>query len=169
MVSPKRSIKLGLFLIPSSLNSWGSEVMVFHQHFQLPLNYMHKFWLGLAATAMTTIVGATAIVPTAVADSNDDANFQEEVRNNTLCSFIITKEVGSMVRVRKEPNTKSTVVATLKRGDGVRAVNRRGNWVRIAALTAGAAPRETFIPLQGWVFNQYVNGCSEDQFDRWRK
>jgi hypothetical protein len=77
--------------------------------------------------------------------------------------------VGGMVRVRKEPNANAPIVTTLKRGAGVRAVNRRGNWVRIAALTSGTAPRETFTPLQGWVFNQYINGCAEDQFDRWRK
>jgi hypothetical protein len=44
-----------------------------------------------------------------------------------------------------------------------------GKWIRIAARVYGYVPNERFVPLQGWVFNQYINGCSEDQFDRWRR
>ncbi len=98
-----------------------------------------------------------------------DPDYQQEVLNNTVCSFIVTQDVDGAVRVRQSPSTNAAAIATLKRGDGVRAVGRKGSWVNLAARTQGTAPNETFVPLQGWVYNQFINGCSEDQFDRWRK
>jgi len=41
--------------------------------------------------------------------------------------------------------------------------------VKIAARFSGNPPNETLTILDGWVSNQFINGCSEDQFDRWRK
>ncbi|MGA7936505.1 MAG: SH3 domain-containing protein [Kovacikia sp.] len=96
--------------------------------------------------------------------ANNDPDYQIEVENNTVCSFINSNGVN----IRHQPNTQSPVITTLNRGDGVRAVGREGNWVRLAARDSGKSP-EPYTPLQGWVFNQYINGCSEDQFDRWRK
>ncbi|MEG3847425.1 SH3 domain-containing protein [Microcoleus sp. herbarium19] len=89
------------------------------------------------------------------------------LKEQTKCSFINIKS-GS-VNIRKGPGNQHAVVAKLKRGDGVRAVSRQGNWVKIAARFTGNPPNETFTILDGWVNNQYINGCSEDQFDMWRK
>lgn len=91
----------------------------------------------------------------------------EALKKQTVCSFINIK--SGTVNIRKGPGQQHAVVAKLKRGDGVRAVTRQGNWVKIAARTQGNPPNETFTILEGWVNNQYINGCSEDQFDRWRK
>ena len=91
----------------------------------------------------------------------------EALKKQTVCSFINIK--SGTVNIRKGPGQQYPVVAKLKRGDGVRAVSRQGNWVKIAARFSGNPPNETFTSLEGWVSNQYINGCSEDQFDRWRK
>ncbi|MEG5140113.1 MULTISPECIES: SH3 domain-containing protein [unclassified Microcoleus] len=91
----------------------------------------------------------------------------EALKKQTQCSFITGE--GGTVNIRKGPGNNYPVVAKLKRGDGVRAVSRQGNWVKIAAKTSGTVPNETFTILDGWVNNQFINGCSEDQFDRWRK
>ncbi|NJK72923.1 MAG: SH3 domain-containing protein [Richelia sp. CSU_2_1] len=91
----------------------------------------------------------------------------EALKKQTVCSFINIK--SGTVNIRKGPGQQHPVVAKLKRGDGVRAVSRQGNWVKIAARFSGNPPNETFTILDGWVNNQYINGCSEDQFDRWRK
>jgi len=91
----------------------------------------------------------------------------EALKKQTVCSFINIK--SGTVNIRKGPGNQHSVVAKLKRGDGVRAVSRQGNWVKIAAITYGNPPNETFEILEGWVNNQYINGCSEDEFDRWRK
>jgi uncharacterized protein YgiM (DUF1202 family) len=91
----------------------------------------------------------------------------EALKKQTVCSFINIK--SGTVNIRKGPGQQHPVVAKLKRGDGVRAVSRQGNWVKIAARSSGNPPNETFTILDGWVNNQYINGCSEDQFDRWRK
>lgn len=82
----------------------------------------------------------------------------------TVCSFITADQVN----VRVAPTATAAVVTRLNRGDGVQARQRQGSWVEIVQRTHGFAPDETFTPLQGWVSNQYINGCSEDQFDRWR-
>ncbi|MEG5063386.1 SH3 domain-containing protein [Microcoleus sp. B3-A4] len=91
----------------------------------------------------------------------------EALKKQTQCSFITGN--GGAVNIRKGPGTKYPVVAKLKLGDGVRAVSRQGNWVKIAARSSGNPPNETFTILDGWVNNQFINGCSEDQFDRWRQ
>ncbi|MFM9266757.1 SH3 domain-containing protein [Tychonema sp. BBK16] len=91
----------------------------------------------------------------------------EALKKQTVCSFINVK--SGTVNIRKGPGNQHPVVAKLKRGDGVRAVSRQGKWVKIAARTQGTVPNETFTILEGWVNNQYINGCSEDQFDTWRK
>ena len=87
--------------------------------------------------------------------------------NTGLCSFI----TGNNVNVRTGPGTQYRSVAELNRGDGVVAVNRRGNWVEISAkrITRRGSTRETLQPLKGWVLNAYINGCSEDQFNMWRQ
>jgi hypothetical protein len=104
------------------------------------------------------------VLPIASAVAQSDPDYQIEVENNTICSFIN----GNAVNVRQSPTTSSPVVTQLNRGDGVRAVRRTGNWVEIVARDSGQPPTP-YTPLQGYVFNQYINGCSEDQFDRWRE
>lgn len=96
--------------------------------------------------------------------AQNDPDYQIEVENNTVCSFI----TGNNVNVRQSPNIKSTVVTRLNRGAVVRATGRTGNWVRIAARDSGKPPTP-YSPLQGYVSNQYINGCSENQFERWRR
>ncbi|MGL5063493.1 MAG: SH3 domain-containing protein [Microcoleus sp.] len=91
----------------------------------------------------------------------------EALKKQTVCSFINIK--SGTVNIRKGPGQQYAVVAKLKRGDGVRAVSRQGSWVKIAARSYGNPPNETFTALDGWVSNQYINGCAEDEFDRWRK
>ncbi len=87
--------------------------------------------------------------------------------DQSVCSFITENNVN----IRSSPNTQSRVVRKLKRGDGVRAVRRSGNWVQLTGRVTsppGKMP-EVVKPLNGWVSNQYINGCSEDQFERWRQ
>jgi hypothetical protein len=93
-----------------------------------------------------------------------DADYQTEVQNNTICSFINANNVN----IRQKPDLAAPVILRLNRGDGVRATSRTGNWVKIAARDSGKPPTP-YTPLQGYVSNKYINGCSEDQFDRWRK
>lgn len=107
---------------------------------------------------------ADAISSLVLAQVNVDPDYEIEVQQNTVCSFI----TGNNVNIRSGPSTKSSVIAQLNRGDGVRAQYRKGDWVKLAARVYGTVPNERFKPLNGWVFNQYINGCSEDQFDRWR-
>lgn len=96
--------------------------------------------------------------------AQSDPDYQIEVENNTFCSFINANKVN----VRQQPNTNSRVVTQLNRGDGVRAVGRTGSWVQIVARDSGQPPTP-YTPLQGYVLNKYINGCSEDEFDRWRR
>lgn len=84
---------------------------------------------------------------------------------NTFCSFI----TGDNVNIRSGPGTGYRRIVKLNRGDGVRAAYREGNWVKIEARVYGYIPNETFEALDGWVSNQYINGCAEDEFDRWRE
>ncbi|MGF1492252.1 MAG: SH3 domain-containing protein [Microcoleaceae cyanobacterium] len=100
----------------------------------------------------------------AATDLVQDPDFAIELQQNTECSFI----TGDNVNIRSGPGTQYSVVTQLNRGDGVRAQYREGNWVKLAARTYGTVPNERFEPLDGWIINQYINGCSEDQFDRWR-
>ena len=115
---------------------------------------------SLMAVLVALLVGLEA--SSAIAQSDPD--YQIEVENNTICSFINATDVN----IRQAPNTQSPIITQLNRGAGVRALRREGNWVRLAARDSGQPPQR-YTPLQGWVFNQYINGCSEDQFDRWRK
>ncbi|HEY9697623.1 MAG TPA: SH3 domain-containing protein [Trichocoleus sp.] len=96
--------------------------------------------------------------------AQDDPDYQIEVENNTVCSFITENNVN----VRQSPDINSTVVTQLNRGDVVRATSRTGDWVNIAAQDSGQPPTP-YSPLQGYVSNQYINGCSEDQFELWRQ
>ena len=86
------------------------------------------------------------------------------LQDKTVCSFI----TGNNVNVRSGPGNHYKVITKLNRGDGVRATYRKGNWVAISARVYGIPPNETYKPLKGWVSNAYINGCSEDQFERWR-
>lgn len=87
--------------------------------------------------------------------------------DKSVCSFI----TGNNVNIRSGPGTQYRLVAKLNRGDGVRAVRRSGNWVLLSGRVTsppGKTP-EVVKPLNGWVYNTYINGCSEDQFERWRQ
>ncbi|MGB3405333.1 MAG: SH3 domain-containing protein [Microcoleaceae cyanobacterium] len=95
-------------------------------------------------------------------------NYVKDLINNSYCSFIVTNRVNSNVNIRAGAGLKNDVILQLKRGDGVRAVSRRGDWVKIVALFDGFPPNETYTPFVGWVNNRYINGCSEDQFEMWR-
>ncbi|WP_232731609.1 SH3 domain-containing protein [Kamptonema formosum] len=97
--------------------------------------------------------------------ANTNPDHITEIQNNTVCSFINVNKVN----IRKGPGSQYATVTQLNRGDGVRAVSRQGNWVQIAARVYGFGNDERIEPFEGWVSNQYINGCSEDQFDRWRK
>lgn len=113
------------------------------------------------------VILVIAVISPALPQSSpekQDADYQIEVENNTICSFINSNNVS----VRQNPNLKSPVITKLNRGDSVRATGRTGNWVHIAARDSRSPPTP-YTPLNGYVFNQYINGCSEDQFERWRK
>ena len=117
--------------------------------------------LGFYATGLQLIAqtNANAATPTLQAQSR-------LAQNQGVCSFIN----GNNVNIRSAPNTQSKVVAKLNRGDTVRAVRKQGSWVQISGRVTsqpGVTP-EVVKPLKGWVLNTYINGCSEDQFDRWR-
>lgn len=90
--------------------------------------------------------------------------YGRDLPNQTVCSFITSNNVN----IRTGPGNQYKIITKLNRGDGVRATHRQGNWVAIAARVYGYPPNETYKPLKGWVSNAYINGCSEDQFDRWR-
>lgn len=87
--------------------------------------------------------------------------------DQSVCSFI----TGNNVNIRSSPNPQSRVVTKLRRGDIVRAVRRSGNWVQLTGRVTSPPAKmpEVVKPLNGWVSNQYINGCSEDQFERWRR
>ncbi len=114
---------------------------------------------------MTLLIVFSMSLQTKLALAQNDPDYQIEVETNTICSFINANNVN----IRQAPNTRSSIITQLNRGDGVRATGRTGSWVQLAARDSGQPPRSHYTPLQGWVFNQYINGCSEDQFDRWRK
>jgi uncharacterized protein YraI len=88
-----------------------------------------------------------------------------DAATKSVCSFI----TGRSVNVRSGPGNNYKVVANLKRGDGVRANYRQGKWVKLTGRVYGTAPNERVRSFNGWVSNQFINGCSEDQFDRWRR
>ncbi len=127
-----------------------------------------KFLYGLAllSASMTGLVLASDAIANP-RTLNSQHQRQIIAQNNGICSFINANNVN----VRSTPNTQSQVVTTLNRGDGVRAVRRAGNWVQISGRVTsrpGTFP-EVVRPLRGWVRNTFINGCSEDQFDRWRR
>lgn len=84
-----------------------------------------------------------------------------------ICSFIN----GNNVNIRSGPGTQYKTVLKLNRGDTVRAVRKSGNWVQLSGRVTSApgVTPEVVKPLNGWVLNTYINGCSEDQFERWRQ
>lgn len=118
----------------------------------------------LTASVVLTAASISLVDFRASAQQYEDPDYGIEIANNTVCSFI----TGNNVNVRNGSGTQYKVVTQLNRGDTVRATHREGNWVAIAARVYGTAPNETFVPLNGWVSNDYINGCSEDQFDTWR-
>ena len=83
----------------------------------------------------------------------------------SVCSFL----TGRVVNVRTGPGTNYKVAASLKRGDVVRAAYRKGNWVKLTGRAFGTVPNERVKSFDGWVSNQYINGCSEDKFEMWRR
>ncbi len=89
-----------------------------------------------------------------------------ETKDKTVCSFINTDNVN----VRQDHSLESEVITQLQRGQGVRAEYREGDWVKITATLEkdGDNKSQTKL-LDGWVANDYINGCSEDQFDLWRQ
>lgn len=80
-----------------------------------------------------------------------------------VCSFI----TGNKVNVRSGPSATYSTITQLNRGRIVRALNRQGKWVKLVGVENPST--QQVRPLNGWVFNAYINGCSEDQFDRWRR
>jgi len=82
---------------------------------------------------------------------------------SAVCSFI----TANSVNVRSGPSSNYSVLTQLNRGRVVRALNRQGNWVKLVGVEDPTTERVR--PLNGWVANTYINGCSEDQFDRWRR
>lgn len=122
---------------------------------------MNGFTVLLAILLTTMLVEFSGLSVRAEGDSD----YGIEIQNNTVCSYITNPNVN----VRSEPNLDASVIEQLNAGDMVRAVNRDGSWVQIAARVYGDDPeRPEFVPLQGWVYNEYINGCSEPEFDRWR-
>jgi uncharacterized protein YraI len=111
-----------------------------------------KFFSCLLAGMSTSLVLVSTATP------NDAAG-------KSVCSFI----TGRAVNVRSGPGTNFKTVASLKRGDTVRASHRKANWVKLVGRVSGTAPNERVRSFDGWVSNQYINGCSEDKFDMWRR
>ncbi len=132
------------------------------------MKYSSKFLsaIALVSTSMTGLsLAADAIANPQTPNSRNQP--QIIAQNNGICSFINANGVN----IRSAPNTQSQVVTKLNRGDIVRAVRRSGNWVQISGRVTsppGTSP-EVVRPLRGWVQNTFINGCSEDQFDRWRR
>lgn len=119
------------------------------------------------AAAVATLSFSLYSFPVFGRQQNLSSQKVEALKKQTQCSFITGE--GGAVNIRKGPGDKYPIVAKLKKGDGVRAVTRQGDWVKIVARFSGNPPNETLTILNGWVNNKFINGCSEDQFDRWRK
>lgn len=122
-----------------------------------------------AVTVLSLSVTGLPIISNTLANA-DTPNLQAQSTpraDNSVCSFI----TGNNVNVRSGPGSNYAVVTRLNRGDVVKAVLRRGNWVQLTAKVTSShdAPKEVTQPLKGWVSNTLINGCSEDQFDRWRQ
>ncbi len=97
-------------------------------------------------------------------------NYLKDLVDFTECSSITTRQANSNVNIRQGPGLRYDVALQLKRGDGVQAVARQGNWVKIVALVDGFPYEEqTVIPFTGWVHNRYINGCYDETLDIWRR
>ncbi len=123
---------------------------------------MHIFNFSKFTTAIA--VTSILLLATSARAESQPTNDNRDIQKNTVCSFI----TGNNVNVRSGAGNKYKILTKLNRGDGVRATYKKGNWVQIVATASGIVPNETFTPLKGWVYNAYINGCSEDRFDRWR-
>ena len=121
---------------------------------------LRKAAISIALTSASIVLLASS----AWAQPTTTPGYGKTLQDKTVCSFI----TGNNVNVRSGPGNHYKVITKLKRGDGVRATYRKGNWVAISARVYGYPPNETYKPLKGWVSNAYINGCSEDQFERWR-
>lgn len=119
---------------------------------------LNKITTSIAITSILLLAGSVG------AQSQPNSNYRRDIEKNTVCSFI----TGNNVNIRSGAGNQYKIITKLNRGDGVRATYKKGNWVQIAATSSGIVPNETFKPLKGWVYNAYINGCSEDKFDRWR-
>lgn len=119
------------------------------------------------AAAVATLSFSLYSFPVFGRQQNLSSQKVEALKKQTQCSFITGE--GGAVNIRRGPGDKYPIVAKLKKGDGVRAVTRQGDWVKIVARFSGNPPNETLTILNGWVNNKFINGCSEDEFDRWRK
>ncbi len=119
---------------------------------------LNKITTALAVSSILLLAGS------AEAQFSSNSNYGRDIQNHTVCSFI----TGNNVNIRSGAGNQYKIITKLNRGDGVRATYKKGNWVQIAATSSGIVPDETFKPLTGWVYNAYINGCSEDKFDRWR-
>jgi Bacterial SH3 domain len=124
-------------------------------------------WVGplLADGNYKVLVGGTrGNASYALTVAQIDPDYQTEVKTNTICSFINANGVN----LRQDPSVNASIITQFNTGDGVRALSRSGDWVKVVARVSGQSP-EIYSPLEGYVSNKYINGCSEDQFDRWRK
>lgn len=117
-----------------------------------------------ATFVVLTSASSWLLAGSAWAQKSQNPSFAVKVQNKSRCSFI----TGNNVNIRSGPGNQYQVITQLNRGDGVKATQRKGNWVMIVARVYGYPPNESFERLNGWVFNAYINGCSEDKFDRWR-
>ena len=124
--------------------------------------------LGKSLAIISCITGLPLISNVSASTATPNSSNQLILaQNNGICSFINANNVN----VRSRAGSQYQAIAKLNRGDTVRAVRRAGNWVQISGkITSrpGSTP-EVVQPLNGWVSNTYINGCSEDQFDRWRR
>jgi len=121
---------------------------------------LRKAAISIALTSASSVLLASS----AWAQPTTPGYGKTTLQDKTVCSFI----TGNNVNVRSGPGNHYKVITKLNRGDGVRATYRKGNWVAISARVYGYPLNETYKPLKGWVSNAYINGCSEDQFERWR-
>lgn len=97
-------------------------------------------------------------------------DYLKDLVDLTECSSITTRQANSNVNIRQGPGLRYDVALQLKRGDGVQALARQGNWVKIVALVDGFPDeKQTVIPFTGWVHNRYINGCYDETLDIWRR
>jgi peptidoglycan hydrolase-like protein with peptidoglycan-binding domain len=129
-----------------------------------PITHAAVVQLQKTGTPVKNIEGVVGPLTYAAATRNPD--YSIELQQNTKCSFI----TGNNVNLRTGPGLQFPVVTQLNRGDVVRALYREGDWVQLTARVYGNIPNEQYEPLMNnpWVNNQYINGCSEDQFEMWR-